>query len=80
MPESKGRKKPAYTPPPAAVKVRKRRAWIAPAMAVCFLLGIAWLTIWYIAKPSWMDGLGNGNLGVGFGLLLVGFALATKWE
>ena len=79
MPESKGRKKPAYTPPLAAVKVRRRRAWIAPAMAVCFVLGIAWLTVWYIAQPSWMVG-GNWNLGIGFGLLLVGFALATKWE
>ncbi|MDQ1681981.1 MAG: hypothetical protein QOG52_2548 [Frankiaceae bacterium] len=79
MPESKGRKKPAYTPPPTAVKVRKRRAWIAPAMAVCFVLGIAWLTVWYIAQPHWMVG-GNINLGIGFGLLLVGFALATKWE
>ena len=48
-------------------------------MAVCFVLGIAWLTVWYIAQPSWMVG-GNINLGIGFGLLLVGFALATKWE
>ena len=79
MPESKGRKKPAYTPPPTAVKVRKRRAWVAPAMAVCFVLGIAWLTVWYIAQPHWMKG-NNLNLGIGFGLLLVGFALATKWE
>ena len=85
MPESKGRKKPAYTPPPAAVKIRRRRAWVAPAMAACFILGIAYLTVWYIAKPDWMIGNPgtageNWNLAVGFGLLLIGFALATKWE
>jgi hypothetical protein len=80
VPESKGRKKPAYTPPPAPVKVRKRRGWIGPAMATCFLIGIVWLVLFYIADVPFLRGLGNWNLAIGFGLLLVGFGLATRWE
>ena len=80
MPESKARKKPAYTPPPKPVKVRKRRTWVGPAMAVCFGLGIAWLVCYYIANLSFMSHLGAWNLAIGFGLLLVGFFFATRWE
>jgi uncharacterized MAPEG superfamily protein len=62
------------------VKVRKRRGWIGPAMATCFLIGIVWLVLFYIADVPFLRGLSNWNLAIGFGLLLVGFALATRWE
>lgn len=82
MPESKGRKKPVYTPPPAPQKVKKNRPWVVPAMLTAFVLGILWLVLFYLFDFGWQDSLGGqaGNLGIGFGLMVVGFILATKWE
>lgn len=49
-------------------------------MITFFVLGILWLSIWYIARPTFLLDLGNWNLAIGFSMLLVGFVLATKWE
>ncbi|HEU0286431.1 MAG TPA: cell division protein CrgA, partial [Nocardioidaceae bacterium] len=66
MPESRSRKKSDYTPPTAkkrtAAKIGNR--WAAPAMLVCWLVGLAWVSVFYIAgdKIPVMDGLGNWNI------------------
>lgn len=84
MPESRSRKKSDYTPPTAkkrpAAKIGNR--WAAPAMLVCWLVGLAWVSVFYIAgdKIPVMDGLGNWNIIIGMGLIAAGFIFATKWE
>ncbi|HKE69955.1 MAG TPA: cell division protein CrgA [Nocardioidaceae bacterium] len=84
MPESRSRKKSDYTPPTAkkrtAAKIGNR--WAAPAMLVCWLVGLAWVSVFYIAgdKIPVMDNLGNWNIIIGMGLIAVGFIFATKWE
>jgi hypothetical protein len=51
-------------------------------MLALFLLGIAWLVVYYVSGgnlPVWRQ-LGGWNLAVGFGLILGGFGLSTQWR
>jgi len=85
VPESRKRKKVLYTPPSTASGPRKRRPsprWLAPLMLTMFGIGVVWLVVFYLtgAKMPIVSALGNGNLLVGFGFILVGFALSTQWR
>ena len=85
MPESSSRNKKKTD----KVKVEKTpkkprttsRVWVAPLMLACWLLGLAWLVVFYIAgdKIPVMDDLGNWNLLIGMGLIAVGFVVSTQW-
>lgn len=84
MPKSRVRRKAPFTPPPkgqtAAAKMSGR--WVAPAMVAFFLVGLAWIVVYYI-DPTGIPGmrsLNNWNLIIGFGLLGAGFACATRWK
>lgn len=92
MPESKSRNKKKATPkaekseakvvlPGEAVNPR----WLAPVMLGLMILGLAWIVTFYLTSQS--DGLGlpipqigQWNLAVGFGLIIVGFGLTTRWK
>ncbi len=85
MPESKKRKKSVYTPPPAPGASRKKGpspVWLAPVMLAFFLIGIAWLVVFYIAGTDVpvMRDFANYNLLIGFGFIIVGFGLSTQWR
>ena len=85
MPESKKRKKAAYTTPllPSASRRRKPSpVWLAPVMLAMFAIGIVWLVTFYIAGADLplVGGLGNANLLIGFAFIIVGFALSTQWR
>ncbi|MEV0796461.1 MULTISPECIES: cell division protein CrgA [unclassified Kribbella] len=85
MPESSSRNKKKTE----KVKVEKTpkkprttsRVWVAPVMLACWLLGLAWLVVFYVAGQSipLMDDLGNWNLLIGMGLIAVGFVVSTQW-
>ena len=88
MPKSKIRKKlqSAYTPPtqgePQAVRIGNPR-WLVPAMVTFFILGLLWIVVFYLAgnQVPVMKDLNNlANVGVGFGLIGVGFVFATRWH
>ncbi|ETK34929.1 cell division protein CrgA [Microbispora sp. ATCC PTA-5024] len=81
MPKSKTRKKAVYTPPQKAQTVKVSPRWLAPVMVACWIIGIAWIAIYYIA-PSFpgMAALGNWNLLAGFGLIIAGVVLSTRWR
>lgn len=84
MPKSRIRKKADYTPPPAAkttsVNLRST-AWVAPVMLALFLLGLAWIVVFYVTDGSLpIDALGNWNIVVGFGFIAAGFAVSTQWK
>ncbi len=83
MPESRPRKKAEYTPPPTTrrpVGVAGRR-WVAPAMVGCWLVGLAWIVVYYLAPDlKYVRDLGNWNLAVGMVFIALGFIFSTKWE
>lgn len=82
MPESRVRKTAAYTPP--ATKSNDRRPsprWWAPVMLTLMVLGLAWIVVFYISQTAYpIPKIGSWNLGIGFGLLLAGFAMTTRWR
>ncbi|MBK9476371.1 MAG: cell division protein CrgA [Tetrasphaera sp.] len=84
MPESKGRDKPAYTPPPrAAQKVDAPNArWFAPVMVGLMVLGLLWVVTYYLSGIHQfpIPALGVVNLFIGFGLMLAGFIMTTRWR
>jgi hypothetical protein len=88
MPESKGRKKDVYTPPPTGKGERKiarlgSPSWLAPTMVACFIIGLTYIVIFYIAgnQIPVMKDLGSlVNVGIGFAFIAVGFGLSTRWR
>ena len=82
MPESKGRPKTSFTPPRRAQKVTTgNAAWFAPLMVGLMVVGLLWVVTFYITGQRFpIESLGRWNLGVGFGLLVAGFAMTTRWR
>ena len=83
MPESKGRSKPAYTPPRTAQKDQGPNArWFVPVMLGLMVarpdLGRHLLHLRVHQYP--VPALGRWNLAVGFGLMLSGFLMTTRWR
>ena len=84
MPESKGRRKPKarmpVDPAEAAMPAASPR-WLVPVMLACFVLGLLWIVLYYLVpNMPVMSELGNWNMLVGFGLIMVGFGLSTRWR
>lgn len=91
MPESRRRKKKAYTPPPEGksgsasvsrtpVRIDGAR-WIAPVMVAMFVIGLLWIVVWYISPENPIMGpLAGWNVAVGFVFIAIGFILSTKWQ
>jgi hypothetical protein len=83
VPKSRVRKKPVYTPPPTRSPNRKASPpWLAPTMIVCFLVGLAWISLYYVTQADMpvLRSLSGWNLVFGFGLIVAGVVLATKWR
>lgn len=83
MPESRQRKKAEYTPQRVTRKTSRvgTRRWVAPAMVGCWLLGLAWIIVYYLAPNlKYFDQLGNWNLLIGMVLIGIGFIFSTRWE
>ncbi|MDP9433417.1 MAG: cell division protein CrgA [Actinomycetota bacterium] len=84
MPKSRIRRRsvPAATGAPTPRRKPRSYAWVAPAMLFFFILGIAWLSVYYISAGQLpvMRDLQAWNLAVGFSFIMIGFALATQWR
>ncbi|TKA11504.1 cell division protein CrgA [Actinacidiphila oryziradicis] len=84
MPKSRIRKKADFTPPPSkttAIKLRTGRGWVAPLMLAFFLLGLAWIVLFYVTQGSLpIAALNNWNIVVGFGFIAGGFVVSTQWK
>lgn len=83
MPKSRIRRRFAFTPPkagPKAVRVGSPR-WLVPTMIACFVVGLLWVVTYYVTQTEYPVGSWDlWNMAVGFGLIMVGFALSTKWK
>jgi uncharacterized membrane protein (DUF485 family) len=86
VPESSSRNKKKSSDKVKVEKTPKKprttsRVWVAPLMLACWLLGLAWLVVFYVAGTDIpvMNHLGNWNLLIGMGLIAVGFVISTQW-
>ena len=85
MPKSRIRKKADFTPPPdtkqsTAIKLTNR-SWVAPVMLALFLIGLAWIVLFYVTEGSLpIKSLGNWNIVAGFGFIAAGFGVSTQWK
>ncbi len=61
-----------------------RNRGVVVGMLGCFLIGLVWIVVYYIAGQDLgiplMKNLGQYNLVVGIGFMAVGFVYATRWE
>jgi hypothetical protein len=90
VPESKSRNKKKATAkaekseakvalPGEAVNPR----WLAPVMLGLMILGLIWIVTFYLTSTDLrlpIPQIGQWNLAVGFGLIIVGFGLTTRWK
>lgn len=82
MPESRVRKKSAYTPPAARSKgVKPNGRLFLPAMLGLLVIGLVWIVVFYVSQTLYpIPNIGYWNLAIGFGILLTGFAMTTRWR
>jgi hypothetical protein len=83
VPESRVRKKKVYTPPPTrSPKHAVSPAWLAPTMIACFVIGLVWISLYYVTQANMpvLRTLGGWNLVAGFALIVAGVILATRWH
>ncbi len=57
--------------------------WFKPVMFGFMLLGLAWIVLYYITSATLqlpIPQIGQANIFVGFGLVLVGFLMTPWWK
>lgn len=58
-------------------------AWFKPIMFGFMLLGLVWIVLFYVTSSTLqlpLPMLGQANIFVGFGLVLVGFLMTPWWK
>jgi len=81
VPKSRVRKKAVYTPPPRSAKAQVSPPWLAPVMVACLVIGLAWIATFYISGQQLpVPAISQWNLVAGFGLIVSGVVLATRWR
>ena len=87
MPESRGRqgaRKRAQRTSELAPQTQSLPAnpsWFVPVMVALMILGVLWVATFYITSGQWpIASLRYWNLGVGMGLIMAGFVMATRWR
>ena len=81
MPKSRVRSKAVYTPPPRSARSKVSPRWLVPAMLGCLVIGLAWIALFYVTQGSLpISALSDWNLVIGFGFIISGVVLSTKWR
>lgn len=87
MPKSKVRKKPDYVGPArgtasAGAAVKPSPTWYAGVMIALFVIGLAYIVVYYMASDriGFMNSLGGWNFAIGFAFLLGGLGMAVRWR
>lgn len=81
MPESRIRRKAAYTPPPAKSGPKVNPPWFVPVMLALMIIGLLWIVVFYVSQQKYpIPAIGSWNLVAGFGVILAGFMMTTKWN
>ncbi|ADI66978.1 MULTISPECIES: cell division protein CrgA [Mobiluncus] len=90
MPESKKRKRASKVVksdselrPSWTEDMKRSPRWYAPTAMIIMGLGLLWIVLHYIlAQTAGINllGLGNWNIAVGFGVIMVGFIMLMWWK
>ena len=82
MPESRARKKASYTPPAQKASGPKTSpVWFAPVMVALLVLGLLYIVLFYVTDYQYpIKALGSWNVVVGFGVIMAGFIMSTRWR
>lgn len=86
MPKSRGRdgarqRARAATDIPKTQTLPSNPSWFVPVMSGLMILGVLWVATFYITSGDWPVGAwGYWNLGIGMGLIMAGFVMATRWR
>jgi hypothetical protein len=83
VPKSRVRKRTVYTPPPKKSARRKASpVWVGPVIVALLVVGLGWIVVYYVTENGvpGLSALGNWNLVIGFGLVIGGLTLATRWR
>lgn len=86
MPKSRVRKKKVYNAPESVVPrsdghVKASPRWL-PGLALAFAaFGMAWLVVYYMTQGAYPAAvLGNWNIAIGFGGIVVALGVFTQWR
>ena len=56
-------------------------SWYVPVMLGFIVVGLLWVVVFYISGSMLpIESIGPGNIAIGFGIMIVGFILTTKWK
>ena len=83
MPKSPIRRRNVFTPPPEKINIARigNPRWLVPLMVASFIVGLLWIVVFYITQREYpIADIGNWNMLVGFGLIIFGFLLSTRWR
>jgi hypothetical protein len=83
VPRSRIRRRSAFTPPPEKTRAESLVSprWLVPTMVACMVLGLLWVVVYYVTQTEYpIESIGNWNMAIGFGLIALGFVLATRWK
>ncbi|MDP5226923.1 MULTISPECIES: cell division protein CrgA [Arthrobacter] len=82
MPESKQRRRPKSQGSPKQEKaIKPTPGWYKILMFGLMIVGLLWIMTFYISNGVYpVPALQMWNIGIGFGLLLLGFLMTTRWR
>lgn len=87
MPESRGRegakqraRRTSELGTPSQ-SIKSNPPWFVPVMCTLMVLGVLWVATFYITSGQWPIGsIRYWNILIGMGLIMAGFAMATRWR
>jgi hypothetical protein len=81
VPKSRARSKAVYTPPPRPARSKVSPRWLVPTMLGSLVIGLAWIALFYVTQGNLpVPALSDWNLVLGFGFIISGVVLSTKWR
>ena len=86
MPKSRGRdgaqeRARRSTELPQTQKLKTNPPWFVPVMCALMIIGVLWVATFYITSGAWpIESIRYWNLGIGMGLIMAGFVMATNWR
>lgn len=55
--------------------------WLVPTALTLMCLGLLWVVVYYVTSADYpISSLGDWNILVGFGAIMVGFVMLTRWK
>lgn len=87
MPKSRGREgakqraQRSSQVAPQTQSLPSNPSWFVPVMCTFMIVGVLWVAVFYISSGQFPIGsIRYWNLGIGMGLIMAGFVMATRWR